>query len=921
MCGIAGFAGPDAARRVDDVRAALERMGHRGPDGMGWHEDDGIVIGMCRLAIVGLVGGDQPVFDEEGTRVVVCNGEIYNHVELRAELGPRHTISSTSDAAVIPHLHEDDPDGFLRRLRGMFAFALWDGRARRLVLARDRLGKKPLFWSATPGGGVAFASELPALREIVGRHHAIDEVAVHHYLALGMIPGPRTIYRDVSALPVASRLDVDRDGGAPEVRPWAGPPEPPEPVSATGESLLDAIDDRLTDAVRLRLRSDVPMGVMLSGGIDSGLVARARRPCRSAATSTHSSCAPWTLGTTSPNWPGGRRRSGGSADRRGRHSATSMRRRCARPSAPTASRSATPVRFRRGCSRGRSRRIASACSSATAATRSSPATAGTRSSGGWRAFLGSTCAASSRAATIGRSVLGFARRAARISGVRGPDAYQLLTTDLVTPAVMLSAFPQLASREAESELRDLLPVDPFAGGGRGAHACRPRPAARLGPAAEDGHRDDVAWRRGSLTVPRRRTGGVRLVDPGVACRRPVDHQAAAACAGPPAPAAEVARAPKRGFEVPLDRWLAGPLRPLVEDLLLAPDARIAQFAEVGAIRRLVTGGDGRVGDRPRLVWALLVLELFLRESSEPSARLADRSLHGSVREVQTGQAAERLLRVSSRGQSALHGRLHERSSRKLSHSAPQSTPSGSTASPDDAPGRSTRSRLDPPHQPTRHTLGAESNYLEIGVRARWDVRERAGGQTHRCRALPCLRPGAPAQRDEDVHHDLRRVLRDIGPGNEVRCRLRRWAPSLRAGVSRHDQRVRHLSPRGLLLLDDVVPSDELSAHRDLDEAMRLQRVAGVERPLWHGDVYRTVCVLLEHHPDLCVRTIVGSGNPQALIWNARPDVAPTAVTAEQLSPYGTVSYEALFADGVPAKFAPGEEEAVLAEGLASVVGR
>ena len=86
--------------------------------------------------------------------------------------------------------------------------------------------------------------------------------------------------------------------------------------------------------------------------------------------------------------------------------------------------------------------------------------------------------------------------------------------------------------------------------------------------------------------------------------------------------------------------------------------------------------------------------------------------------------------------------------------------------------------------------------------------------------------------------------------------------------------MRHLSSRGLLLLDDVVPSDELSAHRDLDEAMRLQRVAGVERPLWHGDVYRTVCVLLEHHPDLCVRTIVGSGNPQALIWNARPDVVP-----------------------------------------------
>ena len=112
-----------------------------------------------------------------------------------------------------------------------------------------------------------------------------------------------------------------------------------------------------------------------------------------------------------------------------------------------------------------------------------------------------------------------------------------------------------------------------------------------------------------------------------------------------------------------------------------------------------------------------------------------------------------------------------------------------------------------------------------------------------------------------------------------------------------------------------------SAHRDFDKAMRLQRVAGVDRPIWHGDVYRAVCVLLDNHPELCVRTIVGSGNPQALIWSAHPNVTPTPVTPKRLSAYGNVSYETLFADEGPAKFAPGEEEAVLAEGLASVVGR
>ncbi len=553
MCGIAGCTGPDAARRVDGVRAALDLMQHRGPDGMGWHEEDGIVLGMCRLAVVGLVGGDQPVFDEAGTRVVVCNGEIYNHIELRAELGARHAISSTSDAAVIPHLHEDDPDGFLSRLRGMFALALWDSRARRLVLARDRLGKKPLYWSCTPGGGVAFASELPALREIVGRHQAIDEVALHHYLALGMIPGPRTIYRNVSAIPVAARLDVVRDGDAPSVRAWAGPPELPEPVSATGEALLDEIDARLADAVRLRLRSDVPMGVMLSGGIDSGLV------LAHAARAGARELKAFVVRTMDA-----------------RYDESALARRTAAKwgiSVHEAALGDVDEATVRAVVRayGQPFGDSSAIPSWLLARAIAPhRKAVLNGDGGDEIFAGYRRYALVRwmsglprvdmrrfvqGSDNGRGVLGFARRAVRIAGARGPEAYQLLTTDLVTPSVMLSVFPQLASREAESELRDLLPDRSVRRPRRGAHARRPRPAARLGPAPQDGHRDDGPWRRGALTVPGRRTGGVRYVDLGVARHRPVDHQAAAACAGPPAPS----RRRRQGAQA----WFRGTARSMV----------------------------------------------------------------------------------------------------------------------------------------------------------------------------------------------------------------------------------------------------------------------------------------------------------------------------------------------------------------------
>src|SRR5437764_374615 len=163
MCGIAGkldLDGPVGRELIESMCAAIE---HRGPDSRGLHLDDGIGMGVQRLAIIDVAGGDQPIANEDGTVIVVMNGEIYNYLELRDGLLARgHRFRTHADTEVLVHLYEEDGDRLAERLRGMFAFAIWDSRRRRLVLGRDRLGKKPLFWSAR-GRRFWFASELPAL--------------------------------------------------------------------------------------------------------------------------------------------------------------------------------------------------------------------------------------------------------------------------------------------------------------------------------------------------------------------------------------------------------------------------------------------------------------------------------------------------------------------------------------------------------------------------------------------------------------------------------------------------------------------------------------------------------------------------------------------------------------------------------------
>jgi asparagine synthase (glutamine-hydrolysing) len=268
VCGISGIA--SASGPVDPARLAAmsATLVHRGPDSDGTFVDGPVGLAARRLSIIDLEHGDQPLGNEDGTVTVVQNGEIYNYRELRNELGRNgHRFRSSGDTEVIAHLYEEDGLRFAERLRGMFAIALWDARRRRLVLARDRFGIKPLLYRVE-GEELAFASELRALPR-----GEIDLDAVEAFLAFNSIPGPLTIFRGTRKLPPGHVLVWE--GGAVRLERFARPaPAAADEVRGEDEAeLVEELRARMRDSVRAHLVSDVPVGVLLSGGVDSCLLA------------------------------------------------------------------------------------------------------------------------------------------------------------------------------------------------------------------------------------------------------------------------------------------------------------------------------------------------------------------------------------------------------------------------------------------------------------------------------------------------------------------------------------------------------------------------------------------------------------------------------------------------------------------------
>ena len=274
MCGICGLVSLDGAAVDPDVLAAMnDTLVHRGPDSSGAFVEGNVGLAARRLAIIDLAGGDQPVGNEDGRIQVVQNGEIYNHAELRTRLERAgHRFATRSDTEVLVHLYEERGPAFVEELRGMFAIALWDRLERRLLLARDRFGIKPLYYRVA-GGELSFASELKALLAMPGFSHEVDPDALEAYLAFNSIPAPLTIFAEARKLPPGHMLLWQ--GGAPALRRYARPrPVPAGRERAENEGdLAEELRERLRDSVRAHLVSDVPVGVLLSGGIDSSALA------------------------------------------------------------------------------------------------------------------------------------------------------------------------------------------------------------------------------------------------------------------------------------------------------------------------------------------------------------------------------------------------------------------------------------------------------------------------------------------------------------------------------------------------------------------------------------------------------------------------------------------------------------------------
>ena len=282
MCGIAGAIWTDPVRAVaaPTLDAMVSALAHRGPDDCGnWfsHGDShdvnagepGVALGHRRLSVIDVLHSRQPLANEDGSVQVVFNGEVYNFRDLRRRLeGNGHVFSTAGDAETIVHLYEDEGDDFVDHLVGMFALALWDGRRRRLLLARDRLGQKPLVYREEPGR-LLFASELKSILEVPGVPRQVDASALDEYLTYQYVPYPKTIFQGIHKLPPGHLAVYER--GSCSIRPYWWPDLQRED-RVSEDDWVEHLRAQLSEAVKLRLQSDVPLGAFLSGGVDSSIM-------------------------------------------------------------------------------------------------------------------------------------------------------------------------------------------------------------------------------------------------------------------------------------------------------------------------------------------------------------------------------------------------------------------------------------------------------------------------------------------------------------------------------------------------------------------------------------------------------------------------------------------------------------------------
>lgn len=273
MCGIAGFVSlTGAPANSERLRAMVDTMRHRGPDDVGYFAAGATAIGAARLSIIDVAGGHQPISIAPGSVTVAQNGEIYNYVELRDELlRSGHQLATCCDTEVIAHLYAREGIAAFTRLRGMFAIAIWDASNRRLVLARDRVGKKPLYIFRR-GDEILFGSETKAILAALGSTPPVSSQALLDYFTFGYVAGPHAIFDGMRRVEPGTSVTIDtRNGMVTEERYWSWP-SPPEQSTQSEDEAIEQLRAELEEAVRIRLRSDVPLGAFLSGGMDSAAV-------------------------------------------------------------------------------------------------------------------------------------------------------------------------------------------------------------------------------------------------------------------------------------------------------------------------------------------------------------------------------------------------------------------------------------------------------------------------------------------------------------------------------------------------------------------------------------------------------------------------------------------------------------------------
>lgn len=294
MCGITGLISRArlSALQIESVRAVNRRLAHRGPDGEGYYAEDHLMLGMRRLSIIDLKTGWQPLYNEDRSAVLIANGEIYNYIELRKELQARgHVFTTGSDSETILHLYEEFGDDCVRHLRGMYAFALWDQRARRLLIARDRMGEKPLYL-VHRGDSLFFSSELRALVQSGVIPFALDPQSVHQYFHYGYVIEPGCMVAGVKKLPAARLLSISLDPWSIQESCYWRMEDAPE-LDGNPARL---IREELERSAELITRSDVPVGIALSGGLDASAIAALATSAR--ARDVHA----FTVGYTGTPW-------------------------------------------------------------------------------------------------------------------------------------------------------------------------------------------------------------------------------------------------------------------------------------------------------------------------------------------------------------------------------------------------------------------------------------------------------------------------------------------------------------------------------------------------------------------------------------------------------------------------------------------